>query len=187
VLVVVLAIAAIVIGAVLMSGGPDEERSNVEPAAEKPAKPATAKQQAAKAQPAAPATPATSSRAAPVDSEEPAAQTQEKEEPEAKGEQENEEKGAKGSEKKGDDEAEEESASSGSVPVKVKVEPTTAIIFRGSRRLGTGEVTVKVKKGETVKLVVLHRGYNYRRIKLDGSKTDVTVRLIKIPDETEDE
>ena len=78
-------------------------------------------------------------------------------------------------------------AADGPVKVKVTTEPRTAIVFRGGKRIGEGEATVEVPKGEKLSLVVLHRGYNYRRIKLDGSKTEVTVRLVKIPEEMDQE
>lgn len=76
----------------------------------------------------------------------------------------------------------DEAAASGVTKVKVVADPRTAIIFRGSQRLGEGEVTVEVPKGQKVGLVFLHRGYNYRRVRIDGSKPEVTVRLLKIPD-----
>jgi hypothetical protein len=87
------------------------------------------------------------------------------------------------------DKAAESRAQPSSVPgetvsVKVTVIPSTAILFRGSKRLGEGDATVDVTVGKPVKLVILHRGYYYRRVKIDGSERDVTVRLKKIvPDE----
>jgi hypothetical protein len=80
-----------------------------------------------------------------------------------------------------------EPAVDGPVKVKVTTEPHTAIVFRRGKRIGEGEVTVEVPKGDKVSLVVLHRGYNYRRIRLDGSKPEVTVRLLKIPEEVDEE
>jgi len=85
------------------------------------------------------------------------------------------------------DNAGTEPAADGSAKVKVTTEPRTAIVFRGSQRLGEGEVTVEVPKGEKMSVVVLHRGYNYRRVKIDGSKSEVVVRLLKIPESNGEE
>jgi hypothetical protein len=70
------------------------------------------------------------------------------------------------------------------VSVDVKVVPATAILFQGSRRLGEGSVTLNVTRGKPIKLVILHRGYYYRRVKIDGSEPEVTVRLKKIMPDT---
>ena len=174
VVVVILAIAAIVIAALALSGGPDQQRSP----GSKPAADGVGKKTPAQAP--APAKPAAAANTAAKADPEQAAAKKEKAEKD-----ENQAEAAEAAAEKDDDTAHEESASSDSVAVKVKVEPTTAIVFRGGERLGTGEVTVNVNKGETVKLVVLHRGYNYRRVKLDGSKTEVHVRLLEIPGEEE--
>jgi hypothetical protein len=65
------------------------------------------------------------------------------------------------------------------VSVKVKVDPPTAIVFQGSKRLGEGDQTVEVTVGTPTKLIILHRGYDYRRVKIDGTASEVTVKLRK--------
>lgn len=71
------------------------------------------------------------------------------------------------------------SAGTGTVSVKVKVDPPTSIVFQGSKRLGEGDTTVEVTPEKPIKLVILHRGYDYKRVKIDGSEPEVTVRLRK--------
>ncbi|MBN1608824.1 MAG: hypothetical protein JW940_19515 [Polyangiaceae bacterium] len=88
------------------------------------------------------------------------------------------------SDKAADSQARESASVGETVSVSVKVIPSTAILFRGSKRLGEGNATVDVTVGKPAKLVVLHRGYYYRRVKIDGREREVTVRLKKIvPDD----
>ncbi|MFC1641455.1 hypothetical protein ACFL5O_02015 [Myxococcota bacterium] len=62
--------------------------------------------------------------------------------------------------------------------VEVNVDPPTALIFRGSRKLGKPPVMVELQPGEKKRLLVIHDGYGPRRLQVDGTESNVNVVLI---------
>ncbi len=61
--------------------------------------------------------------------------------------------------------------------VQVTVDPENARVYFDGKRLGEGPVTVSVEPGEQKKLKVMYRGYRPQSIVVDGSETEVSVKL----------